>query len=126
MSPWVECIHLFCHIFFNLQSLQYEDGVEKLKSENSQLSEQRQIMSDQLQQLEDDITQLHLDFTISQEKHRTCQQEVRKDQKGRGYKKFNRAKGWTVYTFLILSLKADTKLGLGIIGRNPVSCLMML
>lgn len=54
-----------------------EDDIDGLKNENSRLNQNGQQSSDEVGQLQEQLHQLELDLTISQEKHRTCQKEVR-------------------------------------------------
>ena len=50
---------------------------EKLKGENSGLAEVGGRASQTCSELQEQLHQIELDLTISQEKHRTCQKEVR-------------------------------------------------
>ena len=56
--------------------MKYEDQVEKLKHENTALSDTVQKNATDILRLEENNQHLELELTISQEKHRTCQQEV--------------------------------------------------
>lgn len=56
--------------------MRYEDETEKLKMENSALSDSVARNAEQLVRLEEQLHQVELELAISQEKHRTCQQEV--------------------------------------------------
>ena len=54
-----------------------EDQLEKFKIENQALSDTVQRNAQDLLRLDEQTHQLELELTISQEKHRTCQQEVK-------------------------------------------------
>ena len=56
--------------------MKYEDQLEKMKMENNALSDTVQKNAQDLVRLEEQCHTLELELTISQEKHRTCQQEV--------------------------------------------------
>lgn len=59
-----------------MQVLKYEEQVKKLKLENMTLSDRVQTNTVDLLRTEEQLQQFELDLVISQEKHRTCQQEV--------------------------------------------------
>lgn len=59
-----------------LQLMRYEEQVEKYKQENGVLNESVGKSVTELARLEESLHQTELELTISQEKHRTCQQEV--------------------------------------------------
>ncbi len=59
-----------------VQVMKYEDQVEKLKLENTALSDTVQKNAGDMLRQEEQTQNLELELTISQEKHRTCQQEV--------------------------------------------------
>ena len=61
--------------------MRLEEEVEKLKGENSHLAEVGGRASQSCSELQEQLHQIELDLTISQEKHRTCQKEVRFDRK---------------------------------------------
>lgn len=76
------CKEKFIHVYFIhfnslLQMLKAEDEIEKLKGENSNINKINHSQTDELSSLQEQVHQLELDLTISQEKHRTCQKEVR-------------------------------------------------
>ena len=56
--------------------MKYEDQMEKIKCENQALSDTVTRNATDMLRMEDQLQQLELELTISQEKHRTCQQEV--------------------------------------------------
>ena len=57
--------------------LRYEDELEKLKLENTALSDTLTKNAQQLLRHDEQLQSQQLELTIAQEKHRTCQQEVR-------------------------------------------------
>ena len=64
-------------VLFLLKLLKAEDSIEKLKADNSNLNKVGQVNTEEMSQQQEQIHQLELELTISQEKHRTCQKEVR-------------------------------------------------
>ena len=64
-------------VYFCVQVMKYEDQLEKLKLENNALSDSLSKNAQDLLRMEDQIHGLELELTISQEKHRTCQKEVK-------------------------------------------------
>ena len=59
------------------QLLKAEDDIQCLKNDNAQLNQNTQGMTTEVCQLQEQNHQIELELTISQEKHRTCQKEVR-------------------------------------------------
>ena len=56
--------------------MRYEEQLEKLKAENSVLSETTSNHMQSMLRMEEQVQTLELELMISQEKHRTCQHEV--------------------------------------------------
>merc|ERR1719210_766398 len=56
--------------------IELEDQVDKMKMENCALSDTLSKNAADLLRTDEQIQHLNLELTISQEKHRTCQQEV--------------------------------------------------
>ena len=56
--------------------MKYEDQVDKMKMENMALSDTLGKNAADLLRLDEQTQHLNLELSISQEKHRTCQQEV--------------------------------------------------
>ena len=59
-----------------LQVINNERRIESLTRENRALGDRVQLNAQDILHLQQHVQQLELDLTISQEKHRTCQQEV--------------------------------------------------
>lgn len=57
--------------------LKAEDDILSLKNANSELNCNNQQNCHDATQLQEQVNQLELELTISQEKHRTCQKEVK-------------------------------------------------
>lgn len=69
-------VFLWCVTLW-LQLLKAEDDIQCLKNDNSHMNQAGQASSQEIGQLQDQLHQIELELTISQEKHRTCQKEVR-------------------------------------------------
>lgn len=68
---------LLLFVLLWLQLLKAEDDIQCLKNDNSHMNQASQASSQEIGQLQDQLHQIELELTISQEKHRTCQKEVR-------------------------------------------------
>ena len=68
--------------------LKAEDDILNLKNANSELNSNNQQNCHDATQLQEQVNQLELELTISQEKHRTCQKEV----------KNKKTRNWIFYT----------------------------